>query len=51
MSTYDGFNDEVLDKLPPGMRKRLENKTFYNDETNSERRICYSPLTGKSIRM
>ena len=46
MSEQDGFNDEVLAKLPLEMQKQLESYTFHIDDEDMDRRLCYSLLTG-----
>ena len=51
MSEQDGFNDEVLAKLPLEMRKQLKSYTFYQDDKYTDRRLCYSLLTGESVAM
>ena len=51
MSEQDGFNDKVLAKLPSRMQKQLETCTFYEDDEDTGRRLCYSLLTGESVGM
>ena len=51
MSLEDGFNDEVLAKLPPEMQEELKGASFYEDDDESGRRTVYSLLTGESIAM
>ena len=51
MSNYKGFNDKVLAKLPSKMQKQLESYTFYQDDKDTDRRLCYSLLTGESVAM
>ena len=51
MSLEDGFNDEVLAKLPPKMQEELKGASFYEDDDESGRRTVYSLLTGESIAM
>ena len=51
MSEQDGFNDKVLAKLPSKIQKQLKSYTFYKDDENMDRRICYSLLTGESMAM
>ena len=51
MSEHIGFNDEVLAKLPSEMQKQLKSYTFYEDNEDTDRRICYSLLTGESVAM
>ena len=51
MSLEDGFNDEVLAKLPPKMQEELKGSSFYEDDDESGRRTVYSILTGESITM
>ena len=51
MSLEDGFNDEVLAKLPPKMQEELKGASFYEDDKESGRRTVYSLLTGESIAM
>ena len=46
-----GFNYEVLAKLTLEMQKRLKSETYVEDKEDSSYRICYSLLTGDSIRM
>ena len=46
MSEQDGFNEEVLAKLPLEMQKQLKSETFERDDKKTGRRICYSILTG-----
>ena len=47
----DGFNDKVLAKLPLEMQKQLKSYTFYQDDKYTDRRLCYSLLTGESVAM
>ena len=51
MSENNGFNDEVLAKLPLKIQKQLKSYTFYQDDLQTDRRICYSLLTGESLAM
>ena len=51
MSEQNGFNDEVLAKLPSKIQKQLKSYTFYEDDEDTDRRICYSLLTGESVAM
>ena len=51
MNELDGFNDEVLAKLPSKIQKQLKSYTFYEDDEDTDRRICYSLLTGESVAM
>ena len=51
MSREDGFNNEVLAKLPPEMQEELKGVSFYEDDSESDRRTFYSLLTGTSIAM
>ena len=51
MSKQNGFNDEVLAKLPSEMQKQLKSYTFYQDDKDTDRRLCYSLLTGESVAM
>ena len=51
MSQQDGFNDKVLAKLPSKIQKQLKSYTFYEDDEDTDRRICYSLLTGESVAM
>ena len=51
MSKQNGFNDEVLAKLPLEMQKQLKSYTFHKDDDNMDRRLCYSLLTGESVAM
>ena len=51
MSEQDGFNEEVLAKLPLEMQKQLESYTFHIDDEDMDRRLCYSLLTGESVAM
>ena len=51
MSEHNGFNDEVLAKLPSKIQKQLKSYTFYKDNEDTDRRICYSLLTGESVAM
>ena len=51
MSRYNGFNDEVLAKLPSEMQKQLKSYTFHKDNEDMDRRLCYSLLTGESVAM
>ena len=51
MNELDGFNDEVLAKLPSKIQKQLKSYTFYKDDKNMDRRLCYSLLTGESVAM
>ena len=51
MSEHNGFNDEVLAKLPSKMQKQLKSNTFDMDDEDTNRRLCYSLLTGESVAM
>ena len=51
MSRFNGFNEEVLAKMPSGMQKQLKSYTFQNDDEDMDRRLCYSLLTGESVAM
>ena len=51
MSEQDGFNDKVLAKLPSRIQKQLKSYTFHKDHKNTDRRLCYSLLTGESVGM
>ena len=51
MSKQDGFNDKVLAKLPLKIQKQLKSCTFYQDDKDMGRRLCYSLLTGESVTM
>ena len=51
MSEQDGFNDKVLAKLPSKIQKQLKSYTFYIDDEDTDRRLCYSLLTGESVGM
>ena len=51
MSRYNGFNDQVLAKLPSEMQKQLKSYTFHKDDMDMDRRLCYSLLTGESVAM
>ena len=51
MSQYNGFNNEVLAKLPYEMQKQLKSYTFHEDDLDIDRRLCYSLLTGESVAM
>ncbi len=51
MSENNGFNDEVLAKLPLEMQKQLKSYTFHKDDNDMRRRLCYSLLTGESVAM
>ena len=51
MSEHNGFNDEVLAKLPSEMQKKLKSYTFHKDDEDRGRRLCYSLLTGESVAM
>ena len=51
MSEQDGFNDKVLAKLPAKIQKQLKSYTFHKDHKNTDRRLCYSLLTGESVGM
>ena len=46
MSEHNGFNGDVLAKLPLEMQKQLESYTFHIDDEDMDRRLCYSLLTG-----
>ena len=47
----DGFNNEILAKLPLEMQKQLKSYTFDEDDEDIGRRLCYSLLTGESVAM
>ena len=51
MSEQNGFNDETLAELPSEMQKQLKSYTFYKDDKDIDRRLCYSLLTGESVAM
>ena len=51
MSEQDGFNDKILAKLPSEIQKQLKSYTFHKDHKNTDRRLCYSLLTGESVGM
>ena len=51
MSRFNGFNEEVLAKMPSGMQKQLKSYTFQTDNEDMDRRLCYSLLTGESVAM
>ena len=51
ISEQNGFNDEVLAKLPSEMQKQLKSYTFDKDDKDTDRRICYLLLTGESVAM
>ena len=51
MSEHNGFNGQVLAKLPLEIQKQLESYTFHKDDEDMVRRICYSLLTGESVAM
>ena len=51
MSQQNGFNDEVLAKLPSKIQNQLKSYTFYRDDEDTGRRLCYSILTGESVAM
>ena len=51
ISEQDGFNDKVLAKLHSKIQKQLKSYTFYQDNKNMDRRLCYSLLTGESVAM
>ena len=51
MSKQDGFNDEVFAKLPLKIQMQLKSYTFYQDDKDTDRRLCYSLLTGESVAM
>ena len=51
MSQQNGFNDEVLAKLPSKIQNQLKSHTFYIDDEDTGRRLCYSILTGESLAM
>jgi hypothetical protein len=44
MSEHNGFNDEVLAKLPSEMQKQLKNYTFYEDNEDTDRRFLLFPF-------
>ena len=51
MSEQNGFNDEIFAELPSEMQKHLKSYTFYKDDKDIDRRLCYSLLTGESVAM
>ena len=51
MSEHNGFNDEVLAKLPSRILKQIKSYTFHIDDKDTGRRLCYSLLTGESVAM
>ena len=51
MSRFNGFNEEVLAKMPSGMQKQLKSETFEINDKKTDRRIFYSILTGESVAM
>ena len=51
ISQFNGFNEEVLAKMPSGMQKQLKSYTFQIDDEDMDRRLCYSLLTGESVAM
>ena len=51
MSQHNGFNHEVLAKLPSKMQKQLISYTFDMDDEDMDRRFCYSLLTWESVAM
>ena len=51
MSQFNGFNEEVLAKMPSGIQKQLKSYTFQIDDEDMDRRLCYSLLTGESVGM
>ena len=51
MSAYNEFNDEVLAKLPSKIQKQLKSYILYQDNEDTDRRLCYSLLTGESVAM
>ena len=51
MSQHNGFNHEVLAKLPSKMRKQFKSYTFDMDDEDTDRRLCYSLLTRESVAM
>ena len=51
MSEHNGFNDEVLAKLPSEMQKQLKSYTFHKNDKDMDLRLCYSFLTGESVAM
>ena len=51
MSRFNGFNEEVLAKMPSGIQKQLKSYTFQKDDEDMDRRLCYSLLTGESVGM
>ena len=51
MSRFNGFNEEVLAKMPSGIQKQLKSYTFQIDDEDMDRRLCYSLLTGESVAM
>ena len=51
MNQHNGFNHEVLAKLPSKMQKQFKSYTFDMDDEDTDRRLCYSLLTGESVAM
>ena len=51
MSEQNGFNDEILAKLPSEMQKQLKSYTFHKDDKDVDRRLCFSLLTRESVAM
>ena len=51
MSEQNGFNDEIFAELPSEMQKQLKSYTFYKDDKDIDRRLCYSLLIGESLSM
>ena len=51
MRQQNGFDDGVLAKLPLEMQKQLKSYTFHKDDEDTDRRLCYSLLTGESVAM
>ena len=51
MIQHNGFNHEVLAKLPSKMQKQLISYTFDMDDEDMDRRFCCSLLTGESMAM
>ena len=51
MRQQNGFDDGVLAKLPLEMQEQLKSETIERDDKNTDRRLCYSLLTGESVAM
>ena len=51
MSEQNGFNDEIFAEILSEMQKHLKSYTFYKDDKDIDRRLCYSLLTGESVAM